>query len=158
MGCRMQHELRSEPGAGDCPDRARPVALPVPMPPPPINGSRALRALWLTAGLLFVLLAFIGALLPVMPTVPFLILAAACFSRSSRRFESWLLDHPNFGPSLREWRTRGAISRRGKFLALGGSTVGLTVLTVGVQPPWPATLTAVALIGAGMVYVFTRPS
>lgn len=81
---------------------------------PDLHGAPALRGVYLAVGLLFVALGFVGAFLPVLPTTPFLILAAACFARSSRQLESWLLDHPRFVPTLRDWRERGAIPDQGE--------------------------------------------
>ncbi len=107
---------------------------------------------------MFVGLGFIGAFLPVLPTTPFLILAAACFARSSPRFESWLLAHPRFGPLLTEWRTRGAIPRKAKFAALAGMIVGFTIFRFGGNPGLPLTLTVAGLMVAGLAYVFSRPS
>ena len=69
-----------------------------------------MRWLWFAAGWLMVALGFIGAMLPVMPTTIFLIMAVGCFARSSPRFERWLLEHPQFGRPLRQWREEGAIS------------------------------------------------
>ena len=80
--------------------------------PDPRPGNRLIRASWLALGLFFVGLGIIGAILPLMPTTIFLILAAGCFARSSPRLEKWLLDHKVFGPTLRAWRADGAISRR----------------------------------------------
>ena len=71
-----------------------------------------IRLGWLALGCLFVGLGMIGAVLPLMPTTIFLILATGCFARSSPRLEAWLLNHPRFGPTLRDWRERGAILRR----------------------------------------------
>ena len=119
--------------------------------------SPLLRAVFLLLGLGFAGLGFIGAFLPVLPTVPFLIVAAGCFARSSRRLEMWLLDHPRFGPLLRDWRERGAIPRHAKHMALGGTLLGF-VLFVGFSSPGWLLIAAVAgLMGSGLVFVFTRP-
>ena len=121
-------------------------------------GCPALRGVFFLCGLLFVLLGFIGAFLPVLPTTPFLILAAACFARSSRKLERWLLDHPRFGPTLRDWRQRGAIPRKAKLLSLAGTSFGFLLFWLGGNPG-PAPMAAVAaLMLVGLAYVFTRPS
>jgi uncharacterized membrane protein YbaN (DUF454 family) len=67
------------------------------------------RHLWTAAGLFFVGLGAVGAFLPLLPTVPFLLLAVFCFARGNPAWEQRLLDHPKWGPPLREWRTRRAI-------------------------------------------------
>lgn len=117
-----------------------------------------MRGVLFVAGLLFVALGFVGAFLPVLPTTPFLILAAACFARSSRRFESWLLDHPRFGPLLRDWRQRGAIPRKAKLAALVGTSAGFVIFWLGAHPgPWLMAVVA-ALMLFGLAFVFSRPS
>jgi uncharacterized protein len=96
------------------------------------------RHLWLGAGLTAVGLGAIGAFLPIMPTVPFLLLGAFCFARSNPAWEQRLLDHPSYGPSLRQWRERKAISRRAKVTAIGAMSVGAAVtwFTLGVPYIW----------------------
>ena len=117
-----------------------------------------MRRLYLAGGFLFVALGFIGAFLPVLPTTPFLILAAACFARSSDRLEGWLLNHPRFGPLLRQWRERGAIPMRAKLMSLAGGRVGFLMFWIGSKPG-PLAATAVpALLLFGVAYVFSRPS
>lgn len=116
-----------------------------------------MRRIYLVIGLLLVALGFIGAFLPVLPTTPFLILAAACFTRSSTRLENWLLDHRVFGQALREWRRRGAIPKKAKLAALIGSSAGFLLFLLGHPGPWPLAAAA-AVILAGLVYVFSRPS
>jgi uncharacterized membrane protein YbaN (DUF454 family) len=114
------------------------------------------RFAFLVAGLVFVGLALIGAMLPVMPSTVFLILAAACFARSSPRLEAWLLGHPRFGPLLRDWRQRGAIPRPAKRLAVLGMAMGF-IVTVALRPGLPViTMTAAVLLAAGL-FVTTRP-
>ncbi|WP_148715197.1 YbaN family protein [Chitinolyticbacter meiyuanensis] len=76
------------------------------------------RSLWLGGGLVSLLLGAAGVALPLLPTTPFVLLAAACFARSSPRLERRLLDHPRFGPAIRLWREHRALPRRGKRWAL----------------------------------------
>lgn len=117
-----------------------------------------LRALYLVLGLFFVAVGFIGIFLPVLPTVPFLILAAGCFARSSTRLEAWLLQHKTFGPLLREWRDKGAIPLRAKWMALGGCVMGYGIFQWRVAAGWPLSLVVFAIMAFGVGYVFTRPT
>ena len=75
------------------------------------------RHFYLVAGWASLGLGAIGAFVPLLPTVPFVILAAFCFARSSPQLESWLLTHPHFGHHIVAWREKGAISRKGKVAA-----------------------------------------
>ncbi len=119
---------------------------------------RAIRIGWLALGVFCVGLGIVGALLPLMPSTIFLILAAGCFARSSPRLEAWLLDHPRFGPTLRAWRRDGAMSRRAKGMACGGMAIGYAMFVAVAHPP-VSVLSAVALIMSGCaVYICTRPA
>ena len=75
------------------------------------------RWLWLLAGALSLLLGVIGIVVPLLPTTPFVLLAAACFSRGSARWERWLLAHRQFGPIVRDWREHRAVPLRAKQFA-----------------------------------------
>lgn len=75
---------------------------------------QAIRALLFLLGFVFLALAVVGTLLPIMPTVPFLLLAIWCFSRSSERMHQWILNLPTVGVELRAWEEEGAISNRAK--------------------------------------------
>ncbi|ACI93659.1 membrane protein [Afipia carboxidovorans OM5] len=117
-----------------------------------------MRRVYLVLGLICVALGFIGVFLPVLPTTPFLILAAACFARSSPRLENWLLSHPRFGPMLRDWRERGAIPRKAKLMALAGTSIGFLAFWAGSNPG-PLLMAGVAILMlSGLAYVFSRPS
>lgn len=115
------------------------------------------RVFYLSFGLFFVAIGFIGIFLPVLPTTPFLILAAACFARSSVRLEKWLLSHRKFGPLLISWRERGAIPVWGKRASLLGCLLGFTMFLWRGDPDWFLALTVAAVMAFGVGYVFSRP-
>jgi hypothetical protein len=85
------------------------------------------RVAWFAAGGVAVLLGVVGLFLPLMPAVPFLLLAAYCFSRSCELCERWLLEHPQFGPQIRDWREHHAVSLRVKQFA----TLMMTISCAG---------------------------
>jgi uncharacterized membrane protein YbaN (DUF454 family) len=108
-------------------------------------------------GWLMLVLAAIGAVLPLMPTTIFLILAAWGFARSSPRLEQWLLDHPRFGPTLRNWRDYGAISTPTKAMACAGMAFGFSVFWLSAHPaPWVVVGVAAFML-ASALYVISRP-
>jgi uncharacterized membrane protein YbaN (DUF454 family) len=79
----------------------------------------AVRYALLTVGWLSVVLGVVGIFLPVLPTTPFLLLAAACFARSSERFYNWLVNHPKLGPWIRDYLDGNGIPLKGKVYAIG---------------------------------------
>jgi uncharacterized membrane protein YbaN (DUF454 family) len=112
------------------------------------------RPLYLAGGLVSVSLGVVGAFLPIVPTVPFLLLAAFCFARSNPAWEQRLLDHPQYGAQLRDWRERKAISRPAKLAAIGAMSVGVgfTWLTLG----WPWVLISIAVLVIAGGWIATR--
>jgi len=120
--------------------------------------KRALRAAYLAAGFVCVGLAVIGLVLPLLPSTPFLLLAAACFARSSERFHAWLLNHRTFGPLVREWHEHRSIPYRTKLFAIGLMSLSLGVSIVFfVQPAW---LQAALAVGGLLlaVWLYRIPS
>ena len=108
------------------------------------------RFLFAGLGLLFVGIAILGAILPVLPTTPWVLLAGACFARSSPRLHRWLRGTPYFGHILRDWETHRGIRWRVKLFAVGMvvTVIGLTV-AFGKAPGW-AKWSAVGLGSVGI--------
>lgn len=73
---------------------------------------------WRALGIAFVATGFVGAFVPGLPTTPFLILAAACYTRGDPAARARLVAHPRFGPALKAWFDHGVVSRRAKVLAI----------------------------------------
>ena len=94
-----------------------------------------MKLLWLAIGWLFLALGIIGAVLPVMPTVPFLLVAVWAFTRSSPRLGARITRHPTFGPPIRAWRKRGVVSRTAKLWACFAMACGVGwSLFLGLDP------------------------
>lgn len=106
-----------------------------------------------TAGLLLVGLAALGLFLPLLPTTPLLLLAAACFARSSDRLYAWLLNHHLFGPIIRNWQENRCIPRRAKIIAVssillfGGYAIGFAI------EPLLLRILGTILLGSGLLFV-----
>ncbi len=120
--------------------------------------KRALRAAYLAAGFVFLGLGILGMALPVLPTTPFVLLAAACFARSSERFYRWLLEHRTLGPVVREWRQYRSIPYRVKLFAIAMMAATLSVSIVFFVPhPWLQA--ALAVFGALLaIWLYRVPS
>jgi hypothetical protein len=113
------------------------------------------RRLYLGAGLLSVGLGTIGIFLPILPTVPFMILAAFCFARSSPKLEAKLMTHPRYGPHLVAWREKGVVSRRAKLSATAAFAASMVVGFIALSLPWSLIPTVVALICG--TWLWNRP-
>ncbi|HXI06871.1 MAG: YbaN family protein [Bradyrhizobium sp.] len=117
-----------------------------------------MRIIFIGLGWIFVALGVIGLVMPMMPGAVFLIIAAWCFARSSPRFEAWLLDHPQLGKPLRDWRAAGAIPRSGKIFACAGMAMGFATFCYTVAPSVPLALAVAAGFLACAAYVVSRPA
>jgi uncharacterized membrane protein YbaN (DUF454 family) len=96
--------------------------------------SKPLRLALLIAGWFFTVLAFIGFVLPLVPTTPFLLAAAACFYRSSDRFYHWIMDNRYFGHYLREYQSGRGIPMRVKVITLAFTWTSTLVSALFIAP------------------------
>ena len=115
------------------------------------------RIAWLLIGAVALALGSLGIVLPLLPTTPFLLVAAFAFARSSNRLHTWLVEHDVFGALIRNWRDHGAISRRAKIVAL--LTMG-AVLVISWLHGVPTTVLIVQalVLSASGAFVASRPS
>lgn len=116
----------------------------------------AARLLWRVLALLSLLLAIAGFALPLLPGVPFLIMAAWAAGKGWPALEAWLLNHKQFGPHIRGWRERGAVPRRAKWLAtvmMSASAVALLLSPLHLA----AKLAVPALMLMVAVWLWRRP-
>lgn len=114
-----------------------------------------MRMIWLALGTASLGLGGLGAVLPLLPTTPFVLLAACFFSRSSPALHDWLVSHPVFGTAIRDWQEQRAISRRGKIAA--AIAIGLTmVLSLATGVGLPVLLVQTVVLCGALVFVLTR--
>ena len=102
-------------------------------------------------------LALAGVFLPVLPTTPFLLVAAWAAPKASPRLEAWLHRHPRFGPLLRAWREEGAVPTRAKWLACSLMLASWLIMLLATSSLWVAAITGVLFVSVG-TYVCTRPA
>lgn len=117
-----------------------------------------MRIPYFCLGWLMLMLGFIGAFVPLMPTTIFLILASWFFARSSPALEAWLLGHPRFGSTLRAWNETGAVPRGAKAMACIGMTAGFAMFWIGAHPSLWLALAVAGVLFASALYVVTRPT
>lgn len=115
-----------------------------------------MRTFWMILGWSALALGTIGVALPIMPTVPFLLVAVWAFAKSSPRLMRKILRHPTYGPPIRAWQRNGAINRPAKIASTVAMSISIGIaLFLGLPPHF---ILAQALIcGAVAVYILTRP-
>jgi len=115
------------------------------------------RFFWLLAGLAAVAIGAVGVVLPLLPTTPFLLVAAFAFARSSDRLNSWLREHRAFGPLIDNWHRDGSIGRETKRTAIIVIFVTPVITWLLDAPLWVLVCQIVVLTGAA-IFILTRPS
>lgn len=105
------------------------------------------RGMYLVVGLCSLLLGLIGIAVPLLPTVPFILLAAFCFARSNQRLHNWLMTHPWFADALQDWDRERAIRKGLKKKAYIATSVSFLVSIVIVPLIWVKVMLACMLTG-----------
>ncbi|MEM1129111.1 MAG: YbaN family protein [Pseudomonadota bacterium] len=115
-----------------------------------------MRLLWIGLGFAALGVGIAGIVLPLIPTVPLLLLAAFCFARSSPALHHWLVTHPVYGPHIQDWRDRGAIRPRAKRLATVSIAAAFALsVALGLRPAILA-IQAIVLT-AVLIFIWSRP-
>ena len=115
------------------------------------------RFIWLLVGLAALAIGADGVLLPLLPTTPFLLVAAFAFARSSERMNGWLREHEVFGPLINNWHRDGSIDHNAKRMAIIViATTPVVTWLLGV-PSWVVAFQIVVL-SAAAIFILTRPS
>jgi len=112
---------------------------------------------WRIAGIVSLFLGVIGIVLPILPTTPFLLLAAFCFDRSSPALHNWLVNHKLFGPPINNWQAYGAVSRLAKISAIA---VMVFMISIGAYfgLAWWVLAIQGTIFSAVSVFLLTRPT
>jgi uncharacterized membrane protein YbaN (DUF454 family) len=112
--------------------------------------------MWFAVGWVAVAVGSIGVVVPGLPTTVFFIIAAACFARSSPRFEQWVLDLPHIGRAVRDYRAGLGMSRRAKAFAIGMMLAFGTLSIVLTRDRVAIAATVAALLAIGALYIVFR--
>ena len=114
------------------------------------------RLLWWLLAYASLGLGIIGIVLPGLPTVPFVLLAAFAAARGSQRLRGWLLAHAQFGPMIRDWECEGAVSRRAKRLAIGMMALCAIIMFMTAPKWWMAAIGS-AIMACVSAWLWHRP-
>ncbi|MDN8358829.1 YbaN family protein [Acinetobacter baumannii] len=111
---------------------------------------------WRTLVVIFITLGIIGAILPGMPTTVFLILAAWAASKGWPQMDAWLLNHPKYGPTLRDWRANGTVPRKAKWIATIMMTASGILMLFTPAPFWVKVFTDTTMLVVA-IWLWLRP-
>ena len=115
-----------------------------------------IKILWLLAGLASVAIGAIGVVVPLLPTTPFLLVAAFAFARSSTRLNRWLREHRSFGPLIENWHREGSIDRKVKRTAIIVILITPVITWLFGVPLW-LIAGQLAVLSAAAIFILTRP-
>ena len=116
-----------------------------------------MKIIWFTLGSLSLLFAVLGVILPLLPTVPFLLIAAFFFAKSSERVHTWLINHRLFGKMIRDWHERGAIDLKAKYFATF-SILLVVVISLVIKIKLMIFVIQVLVLSLALLFIWTRPN
>ena len=125
---------------------------------PNISHRHSVRFIYLLSGVICLLVGLIGIIVPLLPTTPFILLAAFCFSRSSRWLHQKLIQHKIFGPIIDDWQRYGVIPRKVKWLATVMVLVMISYPLVTKPFALWIKLTIVLCMAGVLTFIWRRPS
>ncbi len=119
--------------------------------------NRAKRIAFIIIGISALALGGLGVVLPILPTTPFILVAAFAFANSSEKLHQWLLDHNVFGPLIANWRRYGAIGRKTKIVAMLSmlAVIGVSLL---LDAPNHVIAIQVLVLCAAAAFILSRPA
>lgn len=114
------------------------------------------RPLYFALGCLSLAIGIVALVVPLIPGIVFLVLATACFSRSSPKMEAWLTAHPRFGKLIRDWQSSGAISRTAKWVISASMLLSFSLIFLETDSRALQAGVAAVMLGV-LVYIWRRP-
>ena len=129
------------------------------------QGRKIIRTLWFFAGTICMVLGAVGMVLPLLPTTPFLLAAAACYYKSSEKMHTWLLSNKWFGEYIRNYTEGRGLTRKTKITALallwatmGFSTVFMLNRLLPAQLVMPTQIIMIAVAIAVSFHILRLPT
>jgi hypothetical protein len=151
-------ELQDSQAPIQPPNPGDPATAPVDLPTP-ARASLPLRAILMTVGTVSLVIGVLGIVVPVLPTTPFLLLAAACYARASDRLYAWLIGRPSLGPIITGWRSSGSLPPgvRARALAVVALSFGVSIILVDGLLLRGALAVTGLVVGVFLYRIPTRP-
>ena len=115
-----------------------------------------MRIIWFICGCISIAIGVVGIILPLLPTVPLLLLAAVCFAKSSDRAHNWLMNHKILGPPIHDWRSNGSIKRSAKISATTCIAAAF-IISLFLSVAWWALCLQAAVLCCVITFIWTHP-
>ncbi|MFK7872543.1 MAG: YbaN family protein [Oligoflexales bacterium] len=117
-----------------------------------------MKMIWVILGHFFLMIGFVGAFVPLLPTTPFLLLTFFCYSRGSEKFQKKLLAHPWLGPPIKDWLDHGVIRFQAKIMSILICLCSFFMLWFVFAIPQLARLCATLILVSVCFFIYSRPS